>query len=190
MTAVTTAANGPVRPVQFTEPEAGRVMTPAGYSIDADTAQRVAAATPDNNTDRGRTSRAGLFAEWCRKHGRDGAEPGTVPDYCAHLARLRHPAATIEAYATTLANLLAVNGRPLCEQDRAFVRAIIASRSAEEASDPANEGDALQSPECTREDLRAMVATLDRSTVRGTRDARARCCWTGTPRAARASPVP
>ncbi|MFD4144453.1 hypothetical protein [Streptomyces sp. NPDC058572] len=94
-----------------------------------------------------------------------------MPDYCAHLARQRHPVETITAYVTTLSNLLAVNGHPLAEQDRYLIRAVLASRSLEVATDPGDPGDALQSTACTRADLRAMLGTLDRSTVRGKRDA-------------------
>ncbi|WP_433860352.1 hypothetical protein [Streptomyces kronopolitis] len=173
MPTVTASADGAARllPVQFTAAaDAGRVMTPAGYEIDADTARRFELATPAN-TRRGRESRTGLFLEWCGERGRVPADPGTVPDYCAHLARLRHPAATIAAYASTLANLLAVNGRPLNDQDRYLIQGVLDSRAVEEATDPDDPGDALQSTECTRENLRAMVATLDRSTDRGRRDA-------------------
>ncbi|MFI9041620.1 hypothetical protein [Streptomyces sp. NPDC053726] len=173
MTAVDTIDGGGawLLPVAFTAAaDVGRVLTPAGYEIDADTARRVELATPAN-TRRGRESRARLFLDWCREHGRAPYDPGTVPDYCAHLARLHHPAETIAAYASTLANLLAVNGRPLGEQDRYLIQGVLDSRALEIATDPHDPGDALQSTECTRADLRKMVRTLDRSTDRGRRDA-------------------
>ncbi|MFK0294803.1 hypothetical protein ACIQU6_30625 [Streptomyces sp. NPDC090442] len=148
----------------------GRVMTSAGYEIDADTARRAAEATP-HNTERGRRSRAEGFVAWCRERGRLHTDPGALPDYVNHLARLRHPVETIETYATTLSSQLALQGHPLAEQDRYLVRAVIASRAAEIATDPHETGDALQSTACSRADLRALVDTLDRGTVRGKRDA-------------------
>ncbi|WP_335983067.1 hypothetical protein [Streptomyces sp. CA2R106] len=172
MTTVTTPDDGAeLLPVRFTSAaDAGRVLTPAGYEIDADTARRVELATPAN-TRRGRESRSRLFLDWCRERGRAPYDPGTVPDYCAHLARLRHPVETIAAYASTLTNLLAVNGRPLGEQDRYLIQGVLDSRALEVATDPHDPGDALQSTECTRADLRKMLRTLDRSTDRGRRDA-------------------
>ena len=148
----------------------GRVLTPGGYTIDADTAAQVALSTPAN-TRRGRESRSELYVAWCTERALIPGDPGTVPDYCAHLSRQRHPAATIEAYASTLANLLAVNGKPLTELDRMLIRGIVNHRSAQDASDPDGAADALQSTACTREGLRAMVATLNRTTEVGKRDA-------------------
>lgn len=149
---------------------AGRVRTPSGRTIAAATARRIFLATPDN-TRRGRESRAGLFLAWCTDHGRVSTDAGTVPDYAGYLADRGHPAETIAAYTSTLANLLAVNGHPLDAEDRAYIQAVINHRSAETATDPDGQGDALQSTECSRADLAAMLATRDRTTVAGRRDA-------------------
>lgn len=170
--ATATADDGAwVLPVTVVAPaDVGRVMTPAGYEVDASTARRAYEATPAN-TRRSRESRASLFMEWCRGRGRVPTDPGTVPDYCAWLADQRHPADTIGSYVSPLAGALALSGAPLGPQDRELIARVIAHRSAEEATDPEDGGDALQATECTRADLGRMVATLDRTTVRGARDA-------------------
>lgn len=159
-------------PGEFSLLPDGRVMTPGGYTIDADTARQFSASVPVN-TRRARESRTGLYVQWCRERALIPGDPGTVPDYCAHLARQGHPAATIDSYASALGNFLAVNNRPLTDLDRQLIRGIVNGRSAQDASDPDGAGDALQSTACTRQDLRAMVATLDRTTVVGKRDAAA-----------------
>ncbi|GAA3800908.1 site-specific integrase [Streptomyces coacervatus] len=160
-----TGADGPPVPAV-----PGRVPTPSGRTLSAAAARRVRLATPFN-TRRGRESRTALFTAWCREHGRVSTDPGTVPDYLAHLADRGHQPETLETYAGTLAHGLALSGHPLDAEDRSYISAIVNHRSAELAADPDGAGDALQATECTREDLAAMLATLDRSTVVGRRDA-------------------
>lgn len=160
----------PTEPETFTVPVEGRVRTPSGRTLSAAAARRIALATPAN-TRRSRRSRTGAYDAWCRAHGRIGTDPGTVPDWAAHLAELGHPAETIAAYTTPVLQVLEVSGHPLDAEDRSYLRAIINHRSAEEATDPDGAGDALQAAECTREDLAAMVATLDVATVCGRRNA-------------------
>ena len=166
--ATTTWADEDV-PSAFEEPAgfpAGRVPTPSGRTLSAAAARRIRLATP-YNTRRGRESRTALFTAWCRDHGRVPTDPGTVPDYLAHLADRGHQPETLETYAGTLAHGLALGGSPLDAEDRSYISAIVNHRSAELAADPDGAGDALQATECTREDLAAMLATLDRSTVAG-----------------------
>ncbi|WP_125264857.1 hypothetical protein [Streptomyces alboflavus] len=151
-------------------PAAGRVLTPSGRSLSAAAARRVHESVP-HNTWRNRESRTALFGAWCREHGRIATDPGTVPDYVAHLADLGHQPETLEAYVGALVPGLELSGHPLDAEDRSYIAAIINHRAAEAADDPDGAGDALQSAECSREDLAAMLATLDRSTVAGRRDA-------------------
>ncbi|MEU5959250.1 hypothetical protein [Streptomyces sp. NPDC047525] len=152
---------------------AGRVRTPSGRTISAAAARRVHDATPAN-TERARTSRTDLFTAWCREHGRIGTDPGTVPDYAAHLADLGYRAETVETYAGALAANLAVSGHPLDDEDRAYIRAIVNSRAAEESRDESGAGDVLQASPITRADLAAMIATRGRD-VAGIRDRLALC---------------
>lgn len=147
-----------------------RVRTPSGRTLSAAAARRIRLATPAN-TRRGRESRTALFVAWCRDHGRLPGDPGTVPDYAAWLADRGHQPETIEAYAGTLAHFLALSGTPLDAEDRSYISAVVNHRSAELAADPDGAGDALQATECSREDLAAMLATLDRTTLAGRRDA-------------------
>ncbi|MFD4021198.1 site-specific integrase [Streptomyces sindenensis] len=153
---------------------AGRVRTPSGRTLAAATARRIRESRPAN-TRRAHESRTNLFAAWCRDHGRIATDPGTVPDWAGYLADRQHPADTIAAYVGPVAASLALSGHPLDAEDRAYVEAVIRHRSTEEATDPDRSGDALQAAECSREDLAAMLATLDRSTVVGMRDAAALC---------------
>ncbi|WP_328406451.1 hypothetical protein OHS70_38515 (plasmid) [Streptomyces sp. NBC_00390] len=147
-----------------------RVITPSGRTLAAATARRIRLATPAN-TRRGRESRAALFVTWCREHGRLPGDPGTVPDYVAFLADRGHQPETLETYAGTLAHVLALNGSPLDAEDRSYISAVVNHRAAEAAADVDGAGDALQATACSREDLAAMLATLDRTTVAGRRDA-------------------
>ena len=151
-------------------PGPGRVLAPSGRMLSRAAARRVQLATPFN-TRRARESRSELFHAWCRAHGRVPTDPGTVPDYVAHLADRGHLPETLVSYVGTLAHGLALGGHPLDAEDRSYISAIINHRASELAGDPDGAGDALQATECTREDLAAMLATLDRSTVVGKRDA-------------------
>lgn len=149
---------------------AGRVRTPSGRTLAAATARRIRESRPPN-TRRAHESRTNLFAAWCRDHGRIATDPGTVPDWAGYLADRGHPADTIAAYVAPVAASLALSGHPLDAEDRAYVTAVINHRSTEAATDTDRSGDALQAAECSREDLAAMLATLDRATVAGQRDA-------------------
>ncbi|WP_406517571.1 hypothetical protein [Streptomyces sp. NBC_00134] len=148
----------------------GRVRTPSGRTISAATARRVQAATPAN-TERSRTSRTDAFAAWCLEHGRVGTDAGTLPDWAAHLADLGYRAESIESYTGAMAATLAVSGHPLDAEDRAYLRAVVNSRTREQAEDRSGAGDVLQAAECTREDLAAMLATRKHETLAGLRDA-------------------
>ncbi|MET9676437.1 hypothetical protein ABZY68_25580 [Streptomyces sp. NPDC006482] len=154
----------------YTPLPGGRVLTPDGYAVDADTLRRAFASTPAN-TRRSRESRTAAYVGWCRERGRLHTDPGTLADYAAALAGRRHPAETIAVYTSTIAERLAAVGTTVPESERALIRAIVSQRAQEEARDDGGQGDALQATECTREDLAAMLATLDRTTVEGIRDA-------------------
>lgn len=149
---------------------AGKVRMPEGYLVDEGTARKAAAAVPAG-TRAGRESRAAGFVRWCNSRGRIHSDPGAVADYAGWLADLGHPAETITAYTTTLASLRATSGRPLLDSERHLIRGVIDRRAQLDASAPDGQGDALQASECTRADLVAMLATLDRDSVRGIRDA-------------------
>ncbi|MFD5372545.1 hypothetical protein [Streptomyces sp. NPDC127103] len=148
----------------------GRVLTPDGYAVDAETLRRALASTPAN-TWRSRESRMVAYVAWCRERGRLHTDAGTLADYGAALAGRRHPAETIAVYTSTVAERLAAVGTTVPESERALIRAIVSQRAQEEARDDGGQGDVLQATECTREDLAAMLATLDRTTVEGIRDA-------------------
>ncbi|ONI48517.1 hypothetical protein [Streptomyces sp. IB2014 011-1] len=153
---------------------AGRVRTPSGRTLAAATARRIRESRPPN-TERAHRSRTEAFAAWCRDRGRIATDPGTVPDWAGYLADLQHPADTIAAYVAPVAASLALSGHPLDAEDRAYVAAVIRHRSTEAATSPDRSGEVLQAAECSREDLAAMLATLDRSTVAGMRDAVTLC---------------
>ncbi|MFD4320474.1 hypothetical protein [Streptomyces sp. NPDC058548] len=148
----------------------GRVLTPDGYAVDVETLRRALASTPDN-TRRSRDSRTAAYVSWCQERGRLHTDPGTLADYAAALADRRHPAETIAVYTSTIAERLAAVGTTLRDSERALIRAIVSQRAQEEARDDGGQGDVLQATECTRKDLAAMLATLDRTTVEGIRDA-------------------
>ncbi|MEV7946417.1 hypothetical protein ACTOXX_09655 [Streptomyces rubiginosohelvolus] len=103
--------------------------------------------------------------------GAASAAGWSLADYAAALAGRRHPAETIAVYTSTIAERLAAVGTSVLESERALIRAIISQRAHEEARDDDGQGDVLQATECTREDLAAMLATLDRTAVEGIRDA-------------------
>ncbi|WP_327434817.1 hypothetical protein [Streptomyces sp. NBC_01236] len=163
-------ADGDVPSALAELPGPERVVTPSGRTLSAAAAQRIRLATPAN-TRRGRESRTALFVAWCHDHGRLPRDPGTVPDYAAWLADRGHQPETIESYAGTLGHFPALSGTPLDAEDRSYISAVVNHRSAELAADPDGAGDALQATECSREDLAAMLATLDRTTLAGQRDA-------------------
>ncbi|TDT93295.1 hypothetical protein EDD99_8104 [Streptomyces sp. 846.5] len=146
-----------------------RLATPSGRTISARTAWRARNSVP-RGTRSGRRSRVRLFSTWCTERGRVAVDPGTVPDYLTHLADLRHPASTLVAHLGTLAGWLSMVGHPLDEEDRRYCRAVIDHRAAAEATEPAEAPGALQAAEISPENLAAMVAKLDRTTVRGVRD--------------------
>ena len=144
--------------------------TPSGARVEAATAEAIATGPPPN-TQRARDSRVGVFVAWCQTRGRDATEPGTVLDYLAHLTRLGHPADTLTAYLGPLARALALSGHPLSEAARGEAHALIAGHARRTAGNPETETDPLQATEAGETQLRAMLGTLDRTTVRGTRDA-------------------
>lgn len=149
-----------------------RVRHPDGYLVDAATLALANSATPAN-TVRARVSRMGAFVAWCRERGRLHSDPGTLADWAAWLAVQRHPAETIAVYTATVAERLADAPVPVLvpASERTLIAGIVQARYRQEAQDDEGQGDALQATECTREDLAAMLATLDRPTVEGTRDA-------------------
>ncbi|WP_327072064.1 hypothetical protein [Kitasatospora sp. NBC_01302] len=157
-------------PGQYATAGPGRVRTPGGFTVDEATARRAALAEPAN-TRRGRASRAALFVAWCTEHGRVPTDPGTLADWANYLADGQHPTDTITSYVTTVASVLDLNGHPVRGDERDLIARVLNSRSAEEAADTTGAGDVLQATECTRADLARMVATCDRSTARGLRDA-------------------
>ncbi|MGW3091724.1 hypothetical protein [Streptomyces sp. NPDC001108] len=94
-----------------------------------------------------------------------------MPDWAGYLADRGHGAETIAAYVSPVAAALDLAGYPLDAEDRSYVAAVIRHRSTEAATDPDRTADVIQAAECSREDLAAMLATLDRTTVEGRRDA-------------------
>ncbi|MFD8146095.1 hypothetical protein [Streptomyces sp. NPDC059708] len=141
-----------------------------GYMVEAATIEMAASGIPVNTT-RARGSRMRLFVAWCRERGRLHDDPGTLADWAAWLARQQHAAETINVYTSTIAERLADRGVLVPPSERALIAGIVNARAQEEARDPDGQGDVLQATECTREDLVAMLATLDRTTVQGIRDA-------------------
>ncbi|MGW2793601.1 hypothetical protein ACWC9H_27230 [Streptomyces sp. NPDC001251] len=150
----------------------GRVLHPDGYPVDAATVRLANSATPDNTT-RGRVSRMAAFVQWCGERGRLHTDAGAVADYAAHLVALRHPAETIATYLSTIVGQLAASQPPVLVPASALTMArdIISARAHQEAQDDDGQGDVLQASECSREELLAMLDTLDTTTVAGLRDA-------------------
>ncbi len=150
----------------------GRVLHPDGYTVAASTVALAQSGIPAN-TIRGRVSRMGAFVTWCQETGRLHSDAGALADYTAHLVALRHPVETITTYVSTIVGQLAA-ARPAVlvpPSELALIRGIVAAHAHATAQDDDGQGDALQAAECSRADLLKMLATLDRTTVAGMRDA-------------------
>ncbi|MFF2751128.1 hypothetical protein ACFVVA_37030 [Kitasatospora sp. NPDC058048] len=147
-----------------------RVVTSSGRVISARTAWRAANSVPAG-TRAARRSRVRGYTAWCAERGRVPTDPGTLPDYLTHLADLHHPTSTLDAHLGTLSTWLELARHPLDGEDRRLAHAVVAHRAAAEARGGTEAAGALQATPVTPQDLAAMVATCDRTTVRGLRDA-------------------
>ncbi|MFE7133710.1 integrase [Streptomyces sp. NPDC057638] len=146
------------------------VTTTGGMRMTGAAARRLIASVPRNSRD-ARSSRWGSYADWCAENGWDTAEPGAVLSHLADLADRGHPAATLEAHFGTLRGLRTIGESPLSGAEIKSCQQIITHRAGEEADDPDVEPGPLQADGVTPDDLRQMLRTLDRTTVRGKRDA-------------------
>lgn len=149
------------------------VAVPApGRRFSASTTTRATRAIPANSA-RARRSRWKGYETWCRRESvrRDPTERGALPDYMAHLADLAHPASTLQSVLGTLTSMLAVAGHPLDAEDTHTARLVVTDRAREEAADPRVRPGPVKAVPMGVAHLRCALATLDRTTARGIRDA-------------------
>ncbi|MCZ0984228.1 hypothetical protein O1L60_46580 [Streptomyces diastatochromogenes] len=123
------------------------------------------------NSRNARASRWRSYAEWCAIYDWAEDEPNAVLSYLSDLGDRGHPATSIEAHFSTLRAMRAIQGVPLSDPEIKACRLVIRHRAGEEADDPLVEPGPLQADPVDLDELRLMVRTLDRTTVRGKRDA-------------------
>ncbi|NEA18960.1 hypothetical protein, partial [Streptomyces halstedii] len=111
-----------------------------------------------------------LYSDWCDAYGWESAEGNALVSYLSDLGDRGHPFKTLEAHFGTLRALRAVQGTPVADAEVKACLAIIRHRAGE-ADNPLVEPGPLQADGVDLDELRLMVRTLDRTTVRGKRDA-------------------
>ncbi|MGW7314697.1 integrase [Streptomyces sp. NPDC054865] len=146
------------------------VHLPGGGRITASAARRLKEAVPRSSRS-ARDSRWSAFQDWCDTYGWDTAEPNAVLCFLDDLADRGHPATTLDAHFGTLRMLRALHRTQLDKAEIKSCLAIISQRRGEEADDPLIEPGPLQADAVDLNELRLMVRKLDRTTVRGKRDA-------------------
>ncbi|MER6684600.1 integrase [Streptomyces olivaceoviridis] len=160
--APTTGHTAPVRH-RRAEPD---VLTATGERISASAARKLRESVPRNSRD-ARSSRWSSYSQWCAIYGWATDEPNAVASYLSDLGDRGHPSKTLEAHYGTIRALRAVQGSPLGEAEIKACQMLISHRAGEEADDPLVEPGPLQADAVTLEELRLMVRTVDRTTVRG-----------------------
>ncbi|MFE3629405.1 site-specific integrase [Streptomyces goshikiensis] len=146
------------------------VRLPGGGRITASAARRLHESVPRNSRS-ARDSRWSAYQDWCDTYGWDTAEDNAVLCFLDDLAGRGHPATTLDAHFGTLRMLRAMRRTPLDTVEIKSCLAIVSQRRGEEADDPLVEPGPLQAAGVDLSELRLMVRTLDRTTVRGRRDA-------------------
>ncbi|MER6913981.1 integrase [Streptomyces sp. NPDC000594] len=167
MTALVPAAPGTAVPRRA---RAHPDVSTGGMRMTGAAARRLIDSVPRSSRD-ARTSRWGSYTDWCAENGWTTTEPGAVLSHLADLADRGHPTGTLEAHFGTLRGLRAIGTAPLGDAEIKACQRIIVHRAGEEADDPLVEPGSLQADGVTPDDLRAMVRKLDRTAVRGKRDA-------------------
>ncbi|MFE1264228.1 hypothetical protein ACFW5X_27335 [Streptomyces albogriseolus] len=127
-------------------------------------------AVPRNSRN-ARSTRWRSYALWCATYDWAEDEPNSVLSYLSDLGDRGHPANSIEAHFSTLRAMRAIQGTPLSDKEVKACQLVIRHGAGEEADDPLVEPCPLQADAVTLDELRLMVRTLDRTTVRGKRDA-------------------
>ncbi|MFD4576746.1 integrase [Streptomyces sp. NPDC058417] len=146
------------------------ILSPSGARITASAARKLIESVPRNSRD-ARTTRWLSYSDWCDAYGWESAEGNALVSYLSDLGDRGHPSKTLEAHFGTLRALRAVQGTPVADAEVTACLAIIRHRAGEEADDPLVEPGPLQADGVDLDELRLMVRTLDRTTVRGKRDA-------------------
>ncbi|MGA5819839.1 integrase [Kitasatospora sp. NPDC094028] len=146
------------------------VLTPAGHRLSASAARKLVEAIPQNSRD-ARATRWRTFELWAQTYGWETDEPGAVVSHLAELGDRGHRSSVLESHYGTLRAMRAVAGRPLDAAEIKACQTVIRHRAGEEADDPQVEPGPLQADPVDMDELRQMVRTLDRTTVRGKRDA-------------------
>ncbi|MGW0672523.1 integrase [Streptomyces sp. NPDC002746] len=162
-------AAGPAPAVRRARAEAD-VRLPGGGRITASAARRLRDSVPRNSRS-ARDSRWNAYETWCDTYGWDTAEANAVLCFLDDLADRGHPATTLDAHFGTLRMLRAMRRAPLDKVEIKSCLAIVSQRRGEEADDPLVEPGPLQADGVDLNELRLMVRKLDRTTVRGKRDA-------------------
>ncbi|MFJ3365780.1 site-specific integrase [Streptomyces anthocyanicus] len=146
------------------------IVSPAGDRISASAARKLTDAVPRSSRN-ARASRWRSYVDWCTTYDWAKDEPNAVLSYLSDLGDRGHPASTIEAHFSTLRAMRAIQGELLSDKEVKACQLVIRHRAGEEADDPLVEPGPLQADAVTLDELRLMVRTLDRATVRGKRDA-------------------
>lgn len=146
------------------------LQLPGGGRITASAARRLRDSVPRSSRS-ARDSRWTAYETWCDTYGWDTAEPNAVLCFLDDLADRGHPATTLDAHFGTLRMLRSMQRTPLDKVEIKSCLAVISQRRGEEADDPLVEPGPLQADGIDLAELRLMVRKLDRTTVRGKRDA-------------------
>ncbi|MFI5857289.1 integrase [Streptomyces parvulus] len=146
------------------------IVTAGGERLSASAARKLTDAVPRNSRN-ARASRWHSYALWCATYDWAEDQPNAVLSYLSDLGDRGHPATSIEAHFSTLRAMRAIQGTPLSDPEIKACRLVIRHRAGEEADDPLVEPGPLQADPVDLDELRLMVRTLDRTTVRGKRDA-------------------
>ncbi|MFJ9871207.1 integrase [Streptomyces sp. NPDC101165] len=146
------------------------IVSPTGERISASAARKLTNAVPRSSRN-ARASRWRSYALWCATYDWAEVEPNAVLSYLSDLGDRGHPANSIEAHFSTLRAMRAIQGEPLSDKEIKARQLVIRHRAGEEADDPLVEPGPLQADAVDLDELRLMVRTLDRTTVRGKRDA-------------------
>ncbi|WP_073227306.1 hypothetical protein [Streptomyces sp. NBRC 110465] len=146
------------------------ILTASGTRLSASAARKLIESVPENSRN-AREVRWRSYSQWCDDYGWETAEGNAVVSYLSDLGDRGHPSKTLETHFGTVRAMRAVQGTPIADAEIKACLAIIRHRAGEEADDPLVEPGPLQADGVDLDELRLMVRTLDRTTVRGKRDA-------------------
>ncbi|MEV8546985.1 integrase [Streptomyces sp. NPDC051572] len=163
-------AAGPAPAVRRRARAEADVHLPGIGRVTASAARRLHSAVPRNSKS-ARDSRWSAYTTWCATYGWEEDEPNSVLGFLDDLADRGHPATTLDAHFGTLRMLRAMYRTPLDKAEIKLCLAIVSQRRGEEADDPLVEPGPLQADGVDLDEMRLMVRKLDRTTVRGKRDA-------------------